>query len=117
MANWPSSLPQAPTLEGYTEDSVNNRLESMPDQGAAKIRRRFTAVPEPVSERYVLNLQQVKDFKNWYNNTIEGGSLEFTKWHPIYETNETYRFRPGSTYSLMTIGTLFELFIELEVMP
>lgn len=115
MATWPETIPQCPTLEGYSETPMDNRLVSNVDAGPRKIRRRFTAVPISVSERYIMNKTEFLAFRDWYRDETKDGSLRFIKKHPIDGLDKEYRFVDPYTYNQN--GLLYEVILELEIMP
>lgn len=112
---WPSGIPQCPTLDTYSETPVDNRLISNVDAGPRKIRRRFTAAPIAVSERYIMTKAEYLAFKSWYENDIQSGSLRFIKKHPIEGVDKEYRF--VDVYSQNQLGLLYEIILSLEIMP
>lgn len=117
MATWPASIPQYPLIEGYEQSVQNSRLESQPDQGASKIRNRFTATLNNVAERYIMDKTQFLAFITFYEDTLSNGALTFVKEHPIYRVNKNYRIAPGTSYSVNKKGVLYEVALELQIMP
>lgn len=114
---WPMSLPRCPLIEGYNESPQDSKLSSMPDQGAAKIRRRFTSTPTNVTEQYSLTREQINSFISFYENDLEGGVNRFSKYNPTLNTYKIYRFAPGSVYQFEANGVRYNLTLELQIMP
>ena len=116
MASWPTTLPQTPLTEGYKEAPQDTRLISSVDAGHRKIRNRFTAASFAISETYWFTEAEFLIFKDFYENTLNNGSLDFTKMNPISETSRLYRFE--SVYDLNQISyPFFKVVIKLEMLP
>jgi hypothetical protein len=111
-AVWPTSLPSYVLEQGYQESLPDNNLESSVDAGQAKIRPRFTAQ----FQKFVCTIQmdqgQSATFRDFFNNTLNTGSLPFDWVHPNTRAAVTFRFRKpvpqassqGGTYSLWAIN-------------
>ena len=79
--NWPDTLPQAFSQDGYQETLPNVTIRSEMDAGPAKSRRRFTCQVTPIKGQMVLTTAQKGYLKTFYNTTTAGGSLSFTFPH------------------------------------
>jgi hypothetical protein len=77
MNVWPSTLPQFVLRDGYQSGTGDGRLRSQTDAGIAKLRRRFSAVPRPLSARAHLSASQLEVFKTFVHDTLKEGSLPF----------------------------------------
>lgn len=106
---------KCPLIEGYSENPRDSRLISMPDAGLAKIRNRYKAVPYDITERYILTKDEYIQFLTWYENDIQRGATTFIKKHPILDVNREYRFT--ELYEYNQVGILYEVILNLELMP
>ena len=120
MANptWPSSLP-VPLVEGVSYTSQDNIIRSQMDAGVAKIRRRFTAVPEDVSFQLLLTLAQIQTLVDFHDITLKGvlpfDWIEFRKPEADWGTLVTYRFKSRPTF-VPVHGKLWRATLELELL-
>lgn len=119
---WPTTIPATPLLDGYSSARQNNRVESNVDAGLSKQRARFMAVPKQVSEQFIMNNAEKTTFENFYDNTLEGGSLQFTKESPETGVNTIYRFSGDSVpeYEVAGYGkggTIWRITLSLEILP
>lgn len=78
MNSWPSTLPQRMLVNGYQTGLGDGRLRSSTDAGVAKLRRRFSAVPRPLSGSIMATAEQLETFKTFVEDTLKGGVLPFT---------------------------------------
>jgi len=74
---WPATLPTKFNETDYTEGVANNLLRSQMDYGPAKIRRRTSANPRPVSGSMQMTNEQLEDLITFVDTTTLGGSLPF----------------------------------------
>jgi hypothetical protein len=77
MNIWPSTLPQFALRDGYQSGTGDGRLRSDTDAGIAKVRRRFSYVPRPLSLSTLMTNDQLDTFKTFYDDTLQGGVLPF----------------------------------------
>ncbi len=121
MAVWPAGLPQ----NQFVNMSVTQRdarIIAPTDTGPPKMRRRATAVSKLAQVPIVLKGSEKQTFDDFFNDTLEHGSLSFDWTDPT--TDETFSFRfdkqmpkftlvaGGSTSARLWQGTLF-----LEILP
>lgn len=66
-------------------DWPDTRVRTPMEAGAAKLRRRFTAAPEPTDVELILTGNQAAILREFVNDTLEAGTLPF----------EWFDFRPG----------------------
>lgn len=114
-AIWPTTLPDCPLLDGFSESTVDSRLITSVDAGLTKIRNRYVSVPTLVTERYILNKSQFLAFKDWWNNDTKRGAERFIKTNPITGNDVEYRF--VDVYEMNMIGILYEINLSLEILP
>lgn len=89
---WPGSLP--------SEWSIRTRYRRLPttvetemDSGLPKARKRHSAVLAHVDTYIRLTGTQVAAFETWYDDTIGGGALAWTRAHPVTGVTATFQFR------------------------
>ena len=117
MANpeWPASLP-IPLLEGVTYTAQQNVISTQMDAGPAKLRRRFTAVPEDVTFSLFLTQAQAQTLSDFVAITLKDvlpfDWREFRK--PDTDTLVTYRFKSRPRFTPMGSGLTWRADIELE---
>lgn len=117
MATWPVTLPQAPRISGISEEIADGTVRTEMDAGAAKVRRRFTAVPHiwrGVS--FIMTTAQVETFETFYKTTLLNGSLEFEWTNPRTEATDNWRFLSAPKYVPAGNGK-FIVTMDLEKMP
>jgi hypothetical protein len=75
---WPATLPTKFNETDYTESVANNLLRSQMDYGPAKVRRRTSSNPKPVSGSMQMTNEQLEDLITFVETTTLGGALAFT---------------------------------------
>lgn len=114
MPSWPSTLPQAPDISGYTEQPQSQVIRTAMDAGPAKTRRRFTAASRNISVRYVLSAAQQAIFKAWWESDIAAGALPFDWPHD----GQTVSARIVGEYQLSPLSDqIWQLSLQIEVLP
>ena len=117
---WPTSLPDCPVVDDYSEKPGNNVLESSMDAGPTKTRLRFTAVARPFPLTYILEASQVPTFRTFFDETIQYGALPFTIPHPTLRTPITVLLIGDEKYDLSPLGSgtsYWQLSLNLEIQP
>jgi hypothetical protein len=112
---WPVSLPP-PLVAGISYSSAPNVIRSQMDAGAAKVRRRFTAVPETVAFSLVLTEAQVQVLQDFVEITLSDVlPFDWIDFRKPSGTAVTYRFtkRPAYTPRDQT-GRYWTAQVELE---
>lgn len=84
---WPSSLPQMPLIEGYSEVMPTNLIRSNTDTGPAKVRKRGNAKPVVVKASYLLSTQEVEILDEFVEEQLSGGAICFDWVRPRFSTN------------------------------
>jgi hypothetical protein len=117
VSAWPSTLPQALFLAGYSGTFPNVMIKSDMDAGPPKVRRRLTANIEPVMGKVILSTAQLATFTTFFNDTLAGGSLRFS-WTkpPAHSIACEMRFSEAPTYTKVSDDD-FEMSMSLEVLP
>jgi len=111
---WPTSLPQSPLIEGYSNTPQDSVLRSDMD-AYTKQRNRYTATIADVSEYYLMTQTQYSVFKDFFKNTLKNGSLDFIKSNPETGLGETYRM--AGVYSPSFNGVTFKVKLKMEMLP
>jgi hypothetical protein len=119
---WPSTLPQGFLENDYTEAVANNVVRSQMDYGPAKVRRRTSSNPRPVSGSMVMTSTQLAALETFVNTTTLGGSLPFN--FPAQRGGGTWLVRfaneglPTWRFHSYNEGeTSWQVSLKLEVMP
>lgn len=118
MANptWPVSLPR-PDVNGISYSSPENVIRSSMDAPVAKLRRRFTAVPERVSFQLSLTEAQVQTLHDFAVVTL-ADVLPFD-WVELRQLSvpkvATYRFVSRPKYSYQSFG-YWRAEVELDLL-
>lgn len=118
MANpiWPTSLPQEPLREGYTETGPDALLRTEMESGPPIVRRRFTAATQGRQVVYRMSDAQWATFKTFFDTTISGGALRFD-W-PDAGNDTTVEARIKPPYQRTVIGGGWnDVTLEIEVLP
>jgi len=99
---WPSTIPQRPSPNGYSESPGKNTIRSQMDTGPSKQRRRSTAAARPITCSFEMTAAEVATFEDFFLNTLNDGSLAFNWKNP--RTNSDAEFRFTQEYSLSNQG-------------
>ena len=113
--SWPSSLPQYVEQSGYQESLTDNTIRSKMDVGPAKVRRRFTAVVEPIQFSMWMTLIQWTTLRTFYYTTL-ACSLPFTWTHPSTQATVNFRFVTPPSVGAPQGGYVLAS-LDLEVIP
>ncbi|MBT6048740.1 MAG: hypothetical protein HOG49_18215 [Candidatus Scalindua sp.] len=123
MAAWPVSLPQQGFMD-ITDSRQNALARSSMDQGAPKVRKKFTAAVRNLSIKMILNGTQRATFDTFYITTTAEGSATFTWTDPVDDSAITCRFKTPPSWSLLancdgstTATRIWESKLELEILP
>lgn len=78
MISWPSTLPQRALRDGYQSGLGDGRARTETDAGIAKVRRRFSAIPRPLTFSMYMSAAQLATFKTFMTTDTAGGIKPFT---------------------------------------
>lgn len=81
-AVWPLTLPQFVLRDGFQEQAQKNVIKSEMDAGPPKRRRRFTKPLRTLQVRVHLTIAQSELLDEFFQQTLQGGSLPFDWVHP-----------------------------------
>lgn len=112
IINFPSELP-APKQNSYSETMPSSVVRSQMDMGQDKVRRKISRAVNKISVSFIMTEEQKQIFKDFYNNTLQGG-VRFFNWR-----NKVVRFVEndntlGTFKMLDSKGKWWEISIELE---
>ena len=115
--SWPSTLQDRFNTSGFSHEIGDTLLRSDTEYGSQKIRRRFTrGTDKQTGKIWVKGYTELQTLITFYNTTCAGGSLPFTFFNPITESNTTYRFT--SSLKFNPVGNdVFEVDMSLEIVP
>lgn len=74
---WPPDLPQRLIQENYQQALGEGRLRTAMDAGPPKSRRRFSAVPKPISGQFFGTADAFARLERFWNEDTAGGTLPF----------------------------------------
>lgn len=114
MATWPSTLPQLPDRDGYSDQLQKITLRTEMDQGVAKSRRRFTAAARDRSISLLLTTAQTLDLDQFY---LDNASLTWDWINPRGGGVVSYRFKDRAPKYAYVGGDMWRATIDLEQMP
>jgi hypothetical protein len=101
-AIWPATLPEYVLQDGYQEALNQQSIESQPDTGSPKVRRRYTKEVHKFDVSIQMTQAQKATFETFYYTTLNGGSLTFDWVNPLTRVATTFRFRnPPPRYTVI----------------
>lgn len=116
---WPSTLPQLPQLDSFSETNGVLIIRSPMDAGPAKQRRRGKR-PRTMQVSFFMDAAQRATLDNFIENTIMG-TARFGFTHPIKQVVEEVRIVPqqdGQLYTLQPITfNWYSISMTFEVLP
>jgi len=123
MAAWPVSLPQQGFMN-ITDTRQTVLARSSMDQGAPKVRKKYTAAVRNLDIKMLLNGTQRATFDTFYITTTEEGSNSFTWTDPVDDSGITCRFVEPPAWKLLsnsdgssTATRMWESMMKLEILP
>ena len=116
MPTWPSSLPEAPLLQGFSETPPETVVRTQMEAGPAKIRRRFSAGVRRFTMQFSMTQDQVAAFDDFFQNDCAGGSLAFDFTHPRTKQAHQFRFQTQPRYEPLT-NQRYTVIVEMEQLP
>lgn len=115
MELWPATLPQTFEQPDYNESFPEMTVRTPMDTGPAKVRKRFTAAPYPMTGSMRLTATQANTLETFYITTTHGGADAFTFTHPRKGTTITCRFTAPP--HIVSIEHEFKAGLTFEVIP
>ena len=117
MATWPSTLPQDLLAQGFSLTQQEQVIRTQMDAGPDFVRRRFTAASTMISGAIYADATQYATFWDFFNNTLNGGVDAFDWLHPITDASASFRFVGVPTVTSVAAGILFQISMQLEILP
>lgn len=113
---WPAGLPQRFLVDGYGEGLRDNLIRSETDIGPAKVRRRATAAPWPLTGSMLMTFAQYETFRDFVEDDLEDGAKTF--WLPNQRAESgTWLVRFTEPASAQPLGVDLRVSLSLEVLP
>lgn len=94
---WPTTLPQCPILNAFTEQRQRNVAAFAPSVGKSRMKLRSTAARVSTSVAYRMTNAQILAFNTFYETTLAHGSMPFDWAHPVSKINYTWIFDAKNT--------------------
>jgi len=118
MAAWPSNFPE-PLLEGYGFKPDENVIRTDFEAGAARQRRRFTAIGKRVRAAFLFDSDALMDtFREFWRDDIEDGAAWFEMGLPLGAGLTTLGVRFVGVYEAHPLGGgLWRVSGEIETEP
>ncbi|MBT6048967.1 MAG: hypothetical protein HOG49_19385 [Candidatus Scalindua sp.] len=101
MPAYPASLPQAPLVQGFSDQRQAGMIRSEMETGAPKTRKRFTAALRILTFPTILNGTQRATFDTFYITTINEGTDEFTIPDPVDAATITVKFKSPPEFRIV----------------
>lgn len=117
MAAWPGGLPTYLLTDGYVQAFGDGRIRSQTDTGPGKVRRRSTAMPEPIVGAMLMTTAQIATLRTFVQTTIFGGTVAFDFTDPITRATISVRFAERLPVITHRGGDIFHVMLELEKLP
>lgn len=116
MASWPSSLPTAPLVAGYSEQRESGSIRTQIDAGPEFVRRRYSATVTRIGVQLRLTTAQVATLETFFSTTTGQGSAAFTWTHPRTGASVSMRFMEPPQISADGNG-IWTAALALEILP
>lgn len=103
-------------LRGYSAQGKSTVLRTDMDAGAAKVRQRYTAVPQPVTGTVICSEAQYAELVTFLDTSCAGGALRFDWTDPHDASTVEMRYVPPWSETPLGLGN-WEIALSLEIMP
>lgn len=118
MATWPADLPQRAMARGFQEKQPDLVVRTQMDVGPAKARRRATdGVTTFQMTLPPLTYAQAQSLVSFWKGACAGGALWFDWLHPRLETGARFRFVKPPVLTHIPGAALWDVSLELEMLP
>jgi hypothetical protein len=117
IPSWPSSLPQRPLADGFSETPPNLLVRSATDIGPAKVRRRATVGVTKLKAEFRLSRAQLAAFRTFFAADLQGGALSFSWTHPVTGAVGAFRIVPAPSIEPIAAGMAWRVSLDLELLP
>ena len=99
LIDWPVTLPDCFLESSWQEEAVDTNIQTVPDTGPIKTRRRYTQPETLINGSMVIDGAQYQTLQDFYNVTLQNGTQIFDFTHPITQAITEYRFEKPPAYS------------------
>ena len=117
MPTGPTSLPQAPLVEGYGEAPPDLSVRAQTDVGWAKTRRRATAGPTRITATYAMTGAQLAVFESFLAADIAERTLAFDWPRPRTGATVSARIVAAPQIVPAAAADRWRVGLTLELMP
>jgi len=121
IPEWPSSLPQEPLTDGYSERPETLTVRSKMDKGPSKVRRLASLGVRIIPQQMLMSSTQVETFETFFEDSLANGVYRFSHYNPRTEESVEYRFVAGQdgpyTISPTPSSLWWTVSFQLEVLP
>ncbi|WP_291299287.1 hypothetical protein [Elioraea sp.] len=117
MPAWPSTLPGAAEIEGYSERPTDLAIRTPMDVGPAKVRRRYTAGVTAIEGTMLMSAAQTVTLMAFWRDTTAAGSLSFDWTHPRTGEVARVRFTVPPELRPEDAGALWRASLRMEILP
>lgn len=90
---WPAQLQDVFNQDSFQYQIGETVIRSSMDIGPAKVRRRFTKPINEVTGSIWVSVAEFQIFYNFFNTTLNGGTLPFDFYNPLLAATKEYRFK------------------------
>lgn len=115
--DWPSTLPQEFSTDGYNRPGKDLLLVSSMDVGPPKVRRRTSDGIESFAASITVSSTQLGYFKTFFYTTILAGSLRFNHYDPDDGTTAVEMMIRKWSRTPLDEGSLWRIDMEVVIMP
>lgn len=117
MATWPASISQDLLVQGFSYSQQIQVIRTEMSAGPDFVRRRFTAASTMIAGGIYVTAAEHTIFWDFFNSTLHGGVDAFDWTHPITDAAASLRFVGVPTESPVGSGVLFQIQMQLEILP
>ena len=115
MSDWPSTLPQAPEPQGYTNIERNNVIRTGMGYGPDKLRQNNTQVIRDVSMQFFLENSDADTLDDFYINTLS--RVDSFTWKDHRTDNVSlYRFKSPPSFVPFGTALWWDISLQLEIL-
>lgn len=100
---WPSALPRQPLLDAL-EESFPSLISNVTTGNKSMIVRKMASRSQTkLSVSFNFTKEQMQTFEDFFNQTLDGGSVRFTFKHPRKKQNVTVSFSPTQNVAFTSV--------------
>jgi hypothetical protein len=119
MTDWPSTLPEYPVRNSFTETRSPINREFAPDEGRPLVSAAGSKSYQLIGGKYIFSGTQIDDFWTFWDTTLSSGVGEFNLTHPRTASTVSVEFIDvASPPSGKEIGfNAYEFDLSFRVIP